>query len=84
MSYTLGFLAQSKSNDKTLEIFKEFGAKAEQKLFNNKEPRTYFTIIQDYNEIVKDLDESFIWAKALTQEKESRQKTNADITAAKD
>ena len=68
MSYALGFGVKSKFNQKTLEIFEEFGAKSEGKLFNKKEPRPYFTMIQDYNTIVQDLDQSFIWGKALTQE----------------
>ena len=51
-SYALGFGVKSKFNEMTLEIFKEFGAKSEGKLFNEKEPRPYFTMIQDYNTIV--------------------------------
>ena len=34
MSYALGFGVKSKFNETTLEIFKEFGAKSEGKLFN--------------------------------------------------
>ena len=72
MSYALGFGVKSKFNETTLEIFKEFGAKSEGKLFNEKKPRAYFTMIQDYNKIVKDIDRSFIWGKALSQEEESK------------
>ena len=55
-SYVLGFGDKSKFDETTLEIFKEFGARAIGDKFNGKDPRSYFNIIQDYNKIVEDLD----------------------------
>ena len=34
MSYSLGFGVKSKFDEMTLDIFEEFGAKSEEKLFN--------------------------------------------------
>ena len=73
-SYALGFGEMSKFDETTLRIFKEFGAKSAGELFNGKDPRPYFEMIQDYNEIVEDLDKAFVWSKALQNEKVWNQK----------
>ena len=63
---------ESKFNEATLKIFKEFAAKSIGKSSDGKEHRPYFSMIQDFNAIVKDLDQAFKWSKALTQELEMR------------
>ena len=64
-TYTLSFGEKSKFFETTLKIFKEFGAKSIDQPFKGHLPRTYFSMIQDYSEIVKDLDKAFVWGKAL-------------------
>lgn len=51
-SYALGFGEKSRFDETTLNIFREFGAKSAEELYNEKEPRSYFCMIQDYNQIV--------------------------------
>ena len=46
-------------------IFEEFAAKSEEKKFNGKIPRSYFELAREYEKIIKKLDSSFIWDKAL-------------------
>ena len=48
-SYELGFGERSKFDQTTLQIFKEFGAKVVGELFQGEEPRSFFSMIQDYN-----------------------------------
>ena len=68
-SFALGFGEKSKFDETTLEIFKEFGAKQTAgELYNGKDPRSYFQIIQDFNKIIEDLDKAFVWSKALSKE----------------
>ena len=55
-SYTLGFGEKSKFDETTLAIFKEFAAKSADENYNGEPPRSYFSLIKDYNLIVKDLD----------------------------
>ena len=43
--YALGFGDESKSNQTTVQIFKEFGAKSAGNPFNGKQPRPYFSMI---------------------------------------
>ena len=62
--YALGFGDKSKFDETTLEIFKEFAAKSNGELFNGLIPRSYFSMIQDYNQLVEDLDKALIWKKA--------------------
>ena len=50
--YALGFGDKSKFDEKTLEVFGEFKAKQAGKLYKGKEPRPYFSIVQDYNQMV--------------------------------
>ena len=45
MSYALGFGEKSKFDETTLEIFKEFGAKSIDELYNGKTPRSYLFMI---------------------------------------
>ena len=63
ISYSLSFGEKSKFDESTLLIFKEFGAKSANELYNRRVPRSYFTMIQDYNQMVKYLDKALIWAK---------------------
>ena len=44
-SYALGFGDKSKFDEKTLLIFKEFGAKLAGEMFNEKDPRAYFSMV---------------------------------------
>ena len=67
-SYELGFGERSKFDQTTLQIFKEFGAKVVGELFNQKVPRAFFSMIQDYNQIVRDLDKSFKWCITESQQ----------------
>ena len=39
-----------------MEIFKEYGARIADEKFNGKEPRSFFKIIQDFNNIVEVFD----------------------------
>ena len=55
-SYGLGFGQQSESDKQNLEIFKEYGARIAGEKFNGEEPRSFFEIIQDFNNIVEDFD----------------------------
>ena len=52
----------------TLKIFMEYGAKAAGELFDGKDPRSYFQIVQDFSKIVEDLDKAFVWSKAHSNE----------------
>ena len=74
-SYTLGFGEKSKFDQTTLQIFREFGAKVVGELFNGKVPRPYFQMIQDYNQIVKDLDKAFVWCRAISSKVNSMVET---------
>ena len=66
--YSLGCGEKSKFDEVTLKIFKEFGAKvsSENSFDNDQETKSYFTMIEDYNEVVKDLDQKFIWDMAVS------------------
>ena len=44
-SYALGFGEKSKFDEATLNIFKEFTAKSENKLYNGEIARSYFSLI---------------------------------------
>ena len=68
-SYALGFGDKSKFDQTTLQIFKEFGAKVVGELYNQQVPRPYFSMIQDFNQIVKDLDKSFVWCETESSKK---------------
>ena len=46
-----------------MEIFKEFAAKTAGVDYNDQTPRQFFEMIQDFDAIVKLLDEKFIWRK---------------------
>ena len=67
--YSLGCGEKSKFDEVTLRIFKEFGEKVKSE--NNssetdQEIKSYFTMIEDFNEVVKDLDQRFIWDMAVS------------------
>ena len=70
--YALSFGEKSQFDECTLKIFKEFGAKSSGEQFNDEVPRSYFSMIQDYNEIVEDLDKPLIWRKTLDSNKNSK------------
>ena len=59
--YALGFGGSSKFDAATVELFKEFAAKSEGEKFNGKEPRSYFHMLKEYEQIVSYLDKKFIW-----------------------
>ena len=65
-SFALGFGEKSKFDETTLQIFKEFSAKSTNELFNEKIPRAYFSLIQDFNQIIKELDKAFKWRKVVS------------------
>ena len=65
ISYALSFGEKSKFDESTLMIFKEFGAKSTGELYNGRVPRSFFTMIQDYNQMVKYLDKNLIWDKVI-------------------
>ena len=44
-SYALDFGEKSKFDEKTLLIFKEFGAKSVGELYNGEIPRAYFSMV---------------------------------------
>ena len=46
--YALSFGEKSRFDETSLRIFKEFGAKTADNLFDGKIPRSYFEMIQDY------------------------------------
>ena len=48
-SYALSFGENSEFNKITLRLFKEFGAKSVGEKFEGKEPRSCFTMMQDFN-----------------------------------
>ena len=48
-SYSLGFGEKSKFDQTTLRIFKEFAAKVVGDFFEGRAPRSFFSMIQDYN-----------------------------------
>ena len=50
-----------------MEIFKEYGARIAGEKFNGKEPRSFFEIIQDFNNIVEVFDKKFTWDKVDSQ-----------------
>ena len=51
----------------TLQIFKEFGAKALACQLNGNAQRTYFSMFTDYNHMIEDLDKAFVWNKAISE-----------------
>ena len=63
-SFSLSFGDKSKSDEMTLQIFREFGAKIMNQEFNGQAPRPYFSMITDYNKMIEDLDKAFVWDKA--------------------
>ena len=67
-SFTLGFGEKSEFDEATLNIFKEFTAKSEDKLYNGEKPRDYFSLIQDFDKVVQALDKKFVWEKALNSD----------------
>jgi hypothetical protein len=65
--FALSFGDKSKSDEMTLQIFKEFGAKIIGQKLNGIAPRPYFSMITDYNKMIEDLDKAFVWSKAILE-----------------
>ena len=61
--YSLGCGEKSKFDEVTLKIFEKFGkkVKSENSHESNPEADSYFKMIEDYNVVVKDLDQKFDW-----------------------
>ena len=66
-SYSIGFGQMSESDKQNLEIFKEYGARLAGEKYNGKEPRTFFEMMQDFNEIAQTFDIKFTWDKVISQ-----------------
>ena len=54
--YAISFAGSSKFEEATVQIFKEFAAKTEGEKFNGQEPRSYFSMLKEYEKIVDYLD----------------------------
>ena len=65
VSYALSFKGYSKFNAASRELFMEYGAKSDKQLYNGQQPRDYFMMLQDYVQLVEDLDRPFIWSKVV-------------------
>ena len=64
--YSLGCGEKSKFDEVTLNIFKAFEKKMSSETSGETDPenpeiKSYFTMIEDYNVVVKDLDQKFDW-----------------------
>ena len=66
-SYALSFGENSEFNKMTLRLFKEFGAKSVGEKFEGNEPRSFFTMMQDFNQITEDIDKVFKWRKVSNE-----------------
>ena len=66
-SYSIGFGQMSESDKQNLEIFKEYGARIAGEKYNGNEPRTFFEMMQDFNEIAQTFDIKFTWDKVISQ-----------------
>ena len=62
-SYALSFGENSEFNKMTLRLFKEYGAKSIGENFEGNEPRSFFTMMQDFNQITEDMDKALEWKK---------------------
>ena len=74
-SYALGFGQQSESDRRYLRLFQEYAARMAGEEFEGKDPRPYFEIIQDFNEIVEVYDKQFTWDKVDAQNENSCKST---------
>ena len=64
--YALSFAGSSKFEEATMKLFKEFSARTEGEKFHGADPRPYFSMLKEYENIVGYLDKKFEWFKIST------------------